>query len=265
MPCSTSPLKKSGWLKKMYKDGDEILYWKRGIPLNRAIFHFGTSEWNAKYELLRQKKEAAFEESLKAAETLHVENNIGKIAKGLLSVFSPPTKANKEFSEHIEILKKDIIRNILNGTLIALGYSLPQNPSSPPHIIPDDVWGKVNWDASEIQGQGLHFVSVRLARRNIAGMDLEHEPRQPKNVPLISPPVAGRLGRPSLKGDIQEAYEYLQSQNLVDLAKPMAAYYVPIREYLAKAYPDKAGQYKKMADETIRLVISSLHKKNKKN
>lgn len=251
---------------KVLKTEDILFFWKSGVSLEQAILHFATPEGKAKYNALYQKKDTEFHQNLNTLSTppdkkhgTEIWQNIGKMLTAL------STGGGIEFTGHIESLKKEVIRYVRDGWLIALGYPMPRQAADPPQIIPDDVWvGKIDWQKSEIKGNGLHFVSVRISiYRTSKGCVLEHAPQQPETIQLIAAPTP-RIGRPSYKRVIKEAYDYLKSQNLIDHEHPMTACYPLIRDYLAKAYPARAGQYLDMANEAIRPVISPLYKEFKK-
>lgn len=109
-----------------------------------------------------------------------------------------------EYVEHDYLMHKVLIRNIKREKIIAIGYSIPRTPSDKPKQIPVDLWDcNVNWENSELSGNGLHFLSVRL-------LCLKNPPNT-KNSEVKS---SALKGRPSVKRDIIHAYPFCLLKNM---------------------------------------------------
>ena len=229
-----------------YKAGDAFLLWRKGTDLHRALFHFSSPEWREEFNFLYRQKENEFGRRIKCADAIA---NEARILRG--PVADAPLQGGVKDSI-VEQQKNEIIQSISNGTLIALGYSLPRRPIDTPQVLPDDVWsGKIDWNESSVTANSLHFVSVHLVHK-----DLKFERKK-----LL--PVGQKLSKRTYQVAVLEAFNYLKNKGLIDLAKPMTHSYDPIRNYLIATYPDQADHYKNMHNKTIWLVISDLFPKKK--
>ena len=85
----------------------------------------------------------------------------------------------------------------------------------------------------------------------------------PKNELMIE--KSTKLGRPSVKAEIEEAYKELNAEKKIDFAKSMKSQFNLIRIWLCRKYPDREGQFSILADETIRKEFSPLFKADKQN
>ena len=104
-----------------------------------------------------------------------------------------------------------------------------------------------------MSGQGLDFIEVRLLPAQWEAKILGA---------LGAPDTANRRGqgRPTVKPFIDEAYEALRAAGHIQAAPSMAAVSDLIRSWLVEVYPDRAGQFEKLADETIRLQVTDRFK-----
>ncbi|GEM_PF-3228563 len=174
----------------------------------------------------------------------------------VMQTIAPAVQSFTDLRFHIKVMRDALVREVLGGNMLAMGYALPRDPADKPVFLPDDIWaGKIKWDQSEIIGKGLHFVSVRLIW-NAIGIGGEND--------VLSLPAPKAAGRPSLKEDIINAYRHLESMNRIDFKKPMSAFYETVKNHLMEACPDKAGVYRAMSNETIRLHTAPLFKESRK-
>ena len=134
---------------------------------------------------------------------------------------------------------------------------MPRSPDDYPVLIPRDVWpGKVAWPDSSVSGNGLDFVAVRIVANRTAEDLLTSND-------LGSLPGPKKAGRPSLKAGIIEAYQALKDAGHIDFDRPMGHTFPRVRAWLSERYPNNAGQYENMADETIRKHVSILFKQDR--
>ncbi|MPZ09241.1 MAG: hypothetical protein GEU89_03395 [Kiloniellaceae bacterium] len=178
------------------------------------------------------------------------------ISTGLLAIFAA-MKPNQDYYAKLraawERMQADTVAGIRSGEVLALGFVVPRHVADAPALIPSDVWGgRIDWDGCKVSGSGLEFVSVRLI--------------EPKAVDELLLPTGGDrseprpVGRPSVKSEVFAAYEALKAAGKVDFEAPMKRLYPEIRAYLCEAYPDRAGVFQDLSDETIRQVVSGSFK-----
>lgn len=222
-------------------------FWNQAHALSVAPLRFGPPEAIAAYKSAMGKKldiaDDPTEGLPKDADLLDVVAALGRTLKPLANMYVDANRVHQDLRDHV-------LMRIANGVVWAVGYATPRRHTDAPVRIPPDVWsGKVDWDKGEVSGNGLHFVAVRVAL----------PPKTP--IDLISlPSESPKLGRPSLKNEILEAYLALEKGGIVDYSKPMVRLYQPIRDWLCVKYPNRAGTFGDLSDEAVRRIISSRFK-----
>ena len=109
--------------------------------------------------------------------------------------------------------ENNFLRKIIKESLVAIGYEAPRQLNSALTYIPTDIWSdrKINWKSSEIEGNGLKFVAVRIipkkAKELISESELKIQIKKP--------------GRPSSKKYILGAYQKLKEINKIDFHAPL--------------------------------------------
>ncbi|GAB4356162.1 MAG: hypothetical protein Kow00114_06930 [Kiloniellaceae bacterium] len=158
-----------------------------------------------------------------------------------------------ERQKALDAMRAYILAGLRSGTALGVGYAIPRKPDDAPALIPADVWGgRIDWHGAKVFGEGLEFVSVRVIEVSAAAELL------PPAEDAASAPRP--VGRPSVKADVFAAYEALRDAGKIDFDAPMKRLFPEIRAWLCEAYPDRAGAFRDMADETIRRVIVDLFK-----
>lgn len=155
-------------------------------------------------------------------------------------------------------IRDNLLMNIENGTLIALGYALPRKFDDFPTEIPIDIWeGKIDWLNSSVCGNGLEFSAVRIARRK--WLAKFHEQITPLQIPpllVVSLKSESRnSGRPNLRNEIWISYEKLNREQEIQFNKPMTRSYERIRATVKLLFPEKIDGNRMLGDEAIRKVI----------
>lgn len=228
--------------------------WKKGLDLGRAAYRFAHPSLRAGYDELRSTKVEASELSPlpDGAHWLVALDAVFKHLKPYADISAARADAKRQLQDYL-------LRLIGGGHVLVLGYALPRQPEDYPVLIPIDVWrGKIGWAESLVKGNGLEFVAVRVVvSRTAQGLLEANEQRQL--------PAPKKTGRPSLKADIMEAYEALRDTREIDFGNPMSRLFPQVRTWLSEKYPDNAGQFRKMASETIRRQVSDLFKRDRES
>ncbi|MEO9962899.1 MAG: hypothetical protein ABJ388_11675 [Alphaproteobacteria bacterium] len=141
-------------------------------------------------------------------------------------------------------LRELFTRSILCG----IGFVDPRQPYDRPKLVPSDVWnGRINWADSSLKGNGLLFSGTKIVPRYLVERAISGEAEK-------VPPK--KIGRPSVKSEIYEAFEALSADGIISTKNKMSEMYPLIRRYLSLQHPDRSGVLSKLSDETIRKEIS---------
>ena len=233
------------------KDENQCLeLWNKGLSLGAASYRFAHPQLKAEYDERRNAKmpKLATPEPIPDARWW-------EMVGAMFEAYQPIAEARGEIAKADQRLKDYLMQLIGNGQVLAFGYALPRAPEDFPVRVPLDVWsGKIDWYASTVKGNGLEFVAVRVLPIRFVQ---EFAPQK------LLPPEEKKSGRPSIQQEIFEAYESLKGQGAINFDASMKSHYPLIRDFLCKAYPDKAGQFQYLADETIRRVITDDFNTNK--
>jgi hypothetical protein len=226
--------------------------WQQGLGAYQAAFHFAHTSLLDAYNAANEKKPtfdpATVEPPSPNASVIEI------ITKGL-EAYKPYSDYQTEIGEATRRIKNYLLQLIAGGHLKAYGYVIPRNPHDKPVLVPRDVWsGKIDWSKSSVIGNGLEFAAVRIVSTSFENQVLEQT-----NQRQLPKPNAPR-GRPSVKIEIQRAYEALRDSGEIDFSKPMSACFNDIRLRMVADNPDYSGQYLDLVDETIRRTISDLFK-----
>lgn len=236
----------------MSSQPDTLKIWKAGVDLEQAILHFCDEATKERYFTLHQKR---LNESQQQAEKASKDGSFIDNTLALLNLLAPTQGAGAEFKLYREKLQRLVIEDAEDCVIIGYGYALPRNPTDKPIEIPSDVWsGKVDWQKSILIGSSLSFESVRVIHEEDLAEILT--PRPLNNTHAALQPTIKKAGRPSLKRFINEAFEELKMQGQINVSRPQKIYYDMIRSHLASKHPERAAQFRDMADETIRQTIT---------
>jgi hypothetical protein len=136
-------------------------FWEMGVPLCDSLTQITDSDLSKLYVRSRSETHNSFVEVLN-------RNDIGEVisskgGSGIAEIFSNYLNKVPEQDKILRLVKNQIISFIEKDQYIALGYSVPRSPENSPVQIPKDAFsGVINWEKSEVRGNGLSFVLVRL-------------------------------------------------------------------------------------------------------
>jgi len=237
--------------------------WKRGYSLSRAGERF------ADLALQEQEQGKAQELIDNPDKTLEGLPAMDTLTEGFASVMTEAVKILRPIATHNEArwaLEKDVQRQLIKNELLGIGYCMPRSPSSAPDVIPADAWtGKVDWAKGTLEGGGMSFVQVRVILEKQLEWALRPKSKNDLFSPEPSPPKinAPKVGRPTVQKEIFDAFGKLTAEGLIDFSGSMRSHFDLIRDRMGKDNPDHAGQFRALADETIRKEISADFKKLK--
>jgi hypothetical protein len=235
-------------------------FWNKGKNLHQAPHFFASST------LLNAYNDAPAEVSLlktlsketKSLEDIPGEGVFDRMQRAY-NLALPQISKNDERRDIFSKMQIDLVRNLRNGQFIGVGYCEPRKPTDFPALIPRDIWDdqfNVDWKQSKVAGNGLSFLSVKILPSDNLPQQYDAEPINHK------PPK--KVGRPSVKQKIWDAYEILRDEDSIDFNKPQTHMYPQIREWLTKRFPKDIDRLGNLSDETIRLTLSDQFKANKK-
>lgn len=232
-------------------------FWKKGKTLNSAIYSFTSYELQKQYDDLE--KEDKSRNPWKDDPTA-----IPNISGGLAAVSEAIFHKGK-MDDARDKLKWDLLKNILSEKVIGLGYESPVTTESKPKIIPLHIWpqkaDKINWNDSSFLENGINFLNIRIIKKSA----LKKKPDNKKKI--FSPKIKienKKMGRPSLKNQIIEAYEYLKKEGAIDYSKTLKSHTELIQKTVQALYPEitsTAG----MAHEAIRRALGSCFQTDRDN
>lgn len=222
------------------------LLWQRGLGLEAAAIRLAPRALWLKYDKPFPQVDP------KSNAQILADTRWWEMALEALNAAQPALKAYIERNNVVSEMHDHVISLIARSKLIALGYELPRRALDKPIEIPTDVWsGKIDWVKSAVSGNELQFVAVRVIPKVAAEKLLGK---------LIPAPKPKPVGKPSVKREIVEGYKYLRERNQIDFSKPRTACDEQIRALLKLQYPDRAGTYAHLSDETFRIHIGILFK-----
>lgn len=222
----------------------------QGVLLSAAPARFSKpGVWEAFLAAEKREMERLKEPSTQMAEDTA---NLPQSWRIPLTLLSDMAELNGDKRKLLFTAERQVISRLIQGSLIAFGYSVPRSPSDDPRHIPTDVWrGKIDWKNSSVTGNGLHFFAVRVFEY---GTDFSH-PNLIKDIRAL-PRDETPLGRPSEREPVLEVFELLAEQGLIDFSAPKVRACKPIRHALVKKFPTEARRYSVLGDDTIRRHIS---------
>ena len=166
-----------------------------------------------------------------------------------------------EFSEYEDEIFQVLYEKIKSEKLLAIGYMEPVGGSDFPDLIPQYFWPpqKVSLEFSSMNFQEGSFSNIRIIenpkrKKDFVGYDSEILPPEIKDK---------KVGRPSIKDKIIEAYEFLKKEDLIDYSKPLKSHTERIQTTVQKLHPEITDT-KGMQHEVIRLTLSRIFQSDKK-
>ena len=154
--------------------------YKKALSLDKAIFKFGDPKLIEKFS---------------SASNINYPNSkpyslLEALNQGLQGIQAINNAQNVRHAIYKE-LKSDIISQIQNGGLIAIGLELPINSKSQPTQISSHLFcGDIDWENSELKFKNLEFSGIRVLKIKEAGVlqipELKNESNPPKSSKLNS-------------------------------------------------------------------------------
>lgn len=240
----------------MSRDSDGIRYrklWERGISLWAAVSKFAHPELRKRYEEIEAARPKIDDVKPDESEKVSIDDGFWKAADLFFDKMQPVMGGLSERNKVRAAMENNVAQYIQEGQLVAFGFQSPRSIQDHPWPIPKELWGHiVKWDSGRVSGQGLDFIEVRL-------MPAQWEPKILGELVAPDTKRPGQ-GRPTVKPFIDGAYDALLAAGHIQAAPSMAAVADLIRSWLVEVYPDRAGQFEKLADETIRLQVTDRFK-----
>jgi hypothetical protein len=230
----------------------------------REIWNAGVTLWAAQFRLAPNADLADYsnKHAMRRPFTDVVEGWIAQLSKlpaaeqsAAMAKYNAWAKANSDADAAQSKLQRFLIDHLRAGNLIALGYSVPRHANDDPIPIPQDVWeGRIDWANSTVKGNRLEFVAIRILARNwIDNIEAQKASAAARALPAPKP-----RGRKPIKVAVPEAFQQLLDAGKIELNKPKSHCYDAIRNLLARKYPDREDEFRRMSNDTISRGISPL-------
>ena len=235
--------------------------WKQGKPLSKAFDVFKQAEIA---------KKPVKEETDSQNEEKNFWKKVGdNISKGM-----------NELAQDNSI-QNQFIRLAIKGTNIWLGLSSPEGVHDAPVIIPithienienallmnpihDDI--KITKKHDEKEYIIARYVQIRMISRKIFVKAQQEYVNSQGKAPIVLQfkQVNGKVGRPSVKAYLVEAFDALTMEDKINFNGSFRSHCPLIRAWLVQSYPQDSARLGNLADETMRKVLSPLFYEHQK-
>ena len=140
------------------------------------------------------------------------------------------------------------LRYLKEGIWIAIGYKAPRSLDSKLIVIPPHLFDGLNLFTgdSSIAGSGLKFVGVHIIHNSLL------TPPQ-SQAPLPRPP-----GRPSRAHHIEQAFESLNQEGLIDPDIPLNNHFALVRSRVHSLFPDEDQSPKGLGNPLLYRILAPL-------
>lgn len=235
----------------------------------REIWSAGVTLWDAQFRFAPRTDVADF--SSKHAKrrpfTDALEGVVAQLSKlpaseqsAAMAKYNAWAKASNDANTAQSKLQRFLIDNLRAGNFIALGYSVPRHANDDPVPIPSDVWeGQIGWSNSTVKGNRLEFVAVRVLARNW----IDHIEAQRASAAARALSAPKPKGRKPIKVAVPEAFQQLLDAGQIELNRPKSHCYDAIKNFLARKYPDREDEFRRMSSDTVSRGIGDLFEKAK--
>lgn len=225
-----------------FTDEQRQQFWKHGYAMTKCPVLFAHPAKKKAYEdAYAVSAMSAFEEATKRMQT-----GDGFALERFTSALAEPTQILKKRGEILADLRADVVNWCFSGQLFAFAFEHPRKLENAPVELPLSAWkGRVQWDQSVVEAQGIKFVEVRMLTASMM-----------KDVRLKYRSSHAASGRPSVVADVQACIEEIEAEGLIDQSKPKIWHVRLIQaRYEARA---KAHKLKKqnVGEEVVRRVFS---------
>lgn len=241
--------------------------WNTGVYLSRAYHSFAPENLQKEWEEVS--KRSALKEAHAKLEELQ-NTQIG-FAEAMNSVLGKVTEVTRPKEDLLKRMRDLVVNRLWQGDLVAFGYEKPRRMSSEVHRLPARLWnGHIDWHTSSLVSQGLELVEIRVLTQERVSKTSSlfefldsygTEAQSSTDTPHVE---AGRTGRPTIKGYLEDAFAALDAAGLIDVQKPAKAHYPLVRHWLQENKPEAGATKDKPSDEGIRAHFSPLFNSLKK-
>ena len=231
-------------------------YWQNAKPLADSMWEFCDSDIRnvipqSVQDGYREMRSTGINESYIDA----IANECNSSAE--LNIYS------QQIDSQINDMLKNVYEKINSGDLIAFGFQYPIE-SEFPTPIPLHMWPPEDEDIekSAIDSNGFKYVNIRIIQKAKAK---EIKFGANENEEIVQPEIIvhdKKVGRPSLKKEILEAYERLKNESKIDYSKSLKSHTELIQKTVQVMHP-KIIEIVGMQYEAIRRTLSERFKADK--
>ncbi len=242
--------------------------WNHGIFLSVSVRAFAPQNLRKKFE--EADKISALEEGKKKVEEL--ENSDADLPTAFVTFLSAVNEVIGPRDKLRAEMQTLVMGWLQRGDLVGFGYEKPRQMASRVHEIPAQLWhGNLNWIESSLSAQGLELVQIRVLHSTkkeqlTKEFGLRTDALVEGNIDAKIPQVeAAETGRPTIRGFIEDSFEALLADGLIEVQKPAKAHYPLVRSWLMRNKPEANATETTPSNEGIRRHFSPLFNDLKKN
>ena len=240
-----------------------LALWKKGKTLFDSLFEFTSPEFIKEYNdrrlFIDKNNERMKEYQPSATETK---------SEGVLNQLGTTLHLHVALDLSFKELKSDLLNKIISEKIIGLGYEAPIKASDTPQILPIHIWPQsiyeINWNDSSISKNGNDFQNIRIVKKSAIRKTINKPIKEKKPSPPNKIIEDKKVGRPSLKDEITEAYEYLKEHKIIDFSKKLISQTGLIQDTVRLLHTDIEDN-KGMQYEVIRRTIGKQYEIDKKS
>ena len=178
----------------------------------------------------------------------------------ILGNFAKQLNEINQYSKQKQAAQNELWDNLFNkiirGSLIAIGFKLP-DPANFPDFIPLHMWPPENTDIdkSSISANNIEYSRVRIIKKSALNKKAAPIQKLPPNISVKDK----KIGRPSLKIEIIAAYEYLKKHGRIDYSKFLKSHTEIVHETVMQLFPEITSVLG-MEHEAIRRAVGDRFK-----
>lgn len=174
--------------------------------------------------------------------------------------FNSMTKPQQILQERTELSKSIeavVLSHLKSGQLIGCGFEPPRMKRSFPVVLDPSHWFEfVGWSDCKVRIQSLNFVDIRVltSRGALQLLDIAN-PIASKVLP--DPPSKRPVGRPTVRTDIDDCFDALNSLGKIDVNCDVPSHIPMVRQWLTEHRPLMKPSALKVKDQTLKLHFSN--------
>ncbi|WP_319826479.1 hypothetical protein [Thalassovita sp.] len=169
---------------------------------------------------------------------------------------------DKDRNRLIELGKAEIIKAMKSGAVRAFAFEEPRKLSDLPVELESNTLLNadfLNWESGKLHSQGLRFIELRfIADTNATSLIAKWRTEEGTGASILTNPTNNPVGRPSVKAEIQTAFNALLAAGKIDLKAAKRTHYPLIRQWLAVHCSTFTATDTSPGDETIRRAITPM-------